>query len=128
MLFWILAGLVVFLAGAYLPSVFLAASVGVGPNGYFGARDNEPQPGVMHGRAARAHRNHLENIPVFLALGILALVVEGADISLAVLGAQLYVFGRLAFLLAYLSGIPFLRSTVFAVAWIGLVLMAIALI
>ena len=51
----------------------------------------------------------------------------GANMELAILGAQVFFIGRLAYVPLYLSGIPFLRSTAYGVGFVGNVVMAWAL-
>jgi hypothetical protein len=50
MLFWILAGLAVFLANIYLPAVLYFPSVGVAR--HVASRDELPEPGKYVGRAS----------------------------------------------------------------------------
>ena len=87
-----------------------------------------PTPSPLHGRAQRASRNYKENYPVFMALGILALVVPEADMGLAVMGAMTFVLARLIYLPLYLAAIPALRSTAFTVGWLGMIAMGWALV
>lgn len=125
MLFWIYAGIIVYLATVWLPSLFLVGQIGV--MGYSKGRDDEPVTSSIHGRALRAARNMRENFPIFLALAILSLVVDNTDMDQAILGAQLFVIGRVLYVPAYMSGIPFLRSTAYSIGLVGCIVMAIAL-
>lgn len=126
MLFWLLAGLVVYLANIFLPMfLFLPAE---GFFAHFGSRDKLPEPNVAVGRARRALVNFQENLPIFLGLGILALVVSGANMEQAILGAQLFVLSRIAFIAFYMIAIPITRTVAYVVGLIGLILMAFALI
>mgnify|MGYP001793226410 CR=1 FL=1 len=116
--------------GAYLINVYVAASllmVRIGPLAYMGPRDTLPEPSVIRARALKSANNFAENLPIFLALGILALVVEGTDTGLAMLGAQIFVISRLLYMLVYMSGLPVVRSLVFTAGAAGLAMMAIAL-
>ena len=126
MLVWILLSLIIYYAGVFLPSLFLIPRIGI--TTYMSARDKDPAPEAMHGRAQRASRNMQENLAPFLALAILAYVVPGADMDAAILGAQLFVFGRVAFLLLYILAVPYVRSLAYTMALIGMVMMALALI
>lgn len=87
-----------------------------------GPRDDERPPGVLAGRAERALRNFLETYPGFVAL-IAVIELGGLGDGLTEWGAHLYVWARIAFLPAYLSGLPYLRSAFWAVSAVGLVLM-----
>lgn len=126
MLTWLLLGTVLYLLTAYVPSLFLLTTIGVG--GYLGSRDAEPERGPMHGRAKRAVANYVENYPVFMALGVLALVVPEADLAMATMGATLFVIARLVYLPMYLFAVPVLRSAVFTLGWVGMAMMGFALI
>src|SRR3981189_1053517 len=53
------------------------------------------------GRAMRAHRNMLENLVLFTAL-VLTAVVAGKTNELTLLGAQLFVWARLVYAAIYL--------------------------
>lgn len=127
MLFWILAGLLVFLANIYLPAaIYFVQSETL--TSHTGTRDDDPEPGVSVRRARRALANAQENLPFFLALGILALITDGVRMEQAILGAALYVFARAAYMVLYVLGVPWLRSLAYMVGFVGCVMMALALI
>lgn len=126
MLFWILAGLAVYLSNIYLPAALFVPTEGLMTHA--GSRDVLPEANVMTLRARRVLANMQENMPIFLTLGVLALVVEDVNMGQALLGAQLFVFGRIAFTLTYLVSIPFTRSIAYTVGLVGCLLMALALI
>lgn len=86
-----------------------------------GNRDNLADTTGWASRAQRAHRNMLESIAVF---AILVLSANSMNISndITVLGAQLFFWGRLAFSIIYLAGIPWLRTAAWGVSLAGLVL------
>ena len=73
------------------------------------------------GRAQRAHRNMLENLVLFAAL-ILVAVVAGRTNATTLLGAQIFFWARLAYALVYMAGIPWLRTALWFVSVIGLAL------
>ena len=126
MVFWILAGLAAYLLTVYLPAMILFAQIGM--LAYTGPRDTLPEPGVRRARALRAASNFQEHMPVFLGLGLLAMLVPGADMAQAALGAEIFVLSRLVYVAIYVSGLPVVRSAVFAVGFAGLVLMALSMI
>src|SRR5438105_15552861 len=70
------------------------------------------------GRAARAHHNMLENLVLFGAL-VLVAVVAGRTNGTTLLGAQLFFWPRLAYAVIYVAGIPWLRTTVWVVSESG---------
>jgi uncharacterized MAPEG superfamily protein len=123
--FWILAGLGLYLVNVHLAGFLLMAQVG--PLTHSGPRDSLPEPGRYRARALRAAENFAENLPVFVTLGLLALIVEGAEMGQAVLGAQIFVLSRVVYIAVYVAGVPIVRSLVFMAGVIGLLLMALAL-
>ncbi|WP_160116045.1 MAPEG family protein [Candidatus Halocynthiibacter alkanivorans] len=126
MVIWMLAAIAVYYAGVFLPPMFLLPKIGVAA--YAGHRDQDPAPGLIHGRALRAQRNMAENLPVFLGLALLSIVLPEADISLAISGAAVFVLARLVYLPLYLMAVPYLRSLVYGVGLTGQIVMALALL
>ena len=93
-----------------------------------GNRDTPPEMSVGgRGGLDRAKNNMLEALPLFLALALLALVKSGGT-SEAVQGAMIFLFARVAYVPAYVSGIPILRSLIWLVGNAGLLMMALSLI
>jgi uncharacterized MAPEG superfamily protein len=88
-----------------------------------GARDEEPaKPNVLTARAERALRNFLETYAVFIALAV-ATELSGRSDGLTQWGAMIWFWLRIAYLPLYLAGVPYLRSLVWFVSAIGLMLM-----
>jgi len=73
------------------------------------------------GRAARAHRNMLENLVLFASL-VLVAVFAGKTNATTLLGAQIFFWARAAYAVIYLAGIPWLRTAVWLVSVVGLAL------
>ena len=96
-----------------------ATQVGLAP--LFGNREGLPAPVGWAGRAHRAHRNMLENLPLFAAL-VLAAAVAGKTGDQTLLGAQLFFWGRVAYAVIYLAGIAYLRTAAWLVSIVGLAL------
>ena len=92
-----------------------------------GNRDDMPKMTGWAGRAERAHRNMMENLVLFVALAV-ALVVAGKTSNSTLLGAQIFVWARLAYAVIYLIGIPWLRTGAWVVSMAGLVMMFVALL
>lgn len=84
-----------------------------------GNRENMPEIKGWGGRAARAHRNMLENLVLFAALVLVAVVADKTN-STTLLGAQIFVYARLAYAAVYIAGVPWLRTGVWAVSVVGL--------
>jgi uncharacterized MAPEG superfamily protein len=113
-----------------LVQLLLAASMGVLQYGIpwaFGNREQvmPPLPG-MRGRTVRAFHNFSETFPLFAATLLLAAVLghEGGNVTL---GAELYFFGRLAYLACYMAGIRYLRTAAWGVSLAGIVLILYSL-
>lgn len=85
-----------------------------------GPRDTPPEAGLMAGRAHRALWNLLETAPAFLALALVA-ELSGRGGGWTQWGVWLYLGGRAAYLPAYLSGLPWLRTVIWQVATLGIV-------
>jgi uncharacterized MAPEG superfamily protein len=87
-----------------------------------GARDGTP-PAVSDTaqRTERAFRNFLETFG-FFAAAVLLLQVTGRFTEQSALGAQIYFWARVAYVPAYAFGIPYLRTVVWAVSIVGIVL------
>ena len=105
----------------------LAASAAVGLPTLAGNRDRPIELSGFAGRAQRAHRNMLENLPLFVALVLIA-QIAGKTSGLTLLGAHLFFWGRLAHWLIYLAGIAWLRTLAWAVSVAGLVLIFVVLV
>jgi uncharacterized MAPEG superfamily protein len=91
------------------------------------ARDHDAPPNVMTGRAERALRNLIETYGVFVALAV-AIEISGRSDALTVWGAQLYFWARIVYLPLYLFGVQFIRSLVWCVAALGLLLMFVGIL
>lgn len=97
------------------------AMLQVGLPALAGNRENPPEITGWAGRAMRAHRNMLENLLLFAALVLVGHAAGKLNATTA-LGAQLFIWARLAYAVVYVAGIPWLRTGVWAVSAIGLIL------
>ena len=97
------------------------ASLQVGLPRFAGNREGLPEITGWAGRAQRAHRNMLENLPIFVAL-VLVAQVAGRTNATTLLGAELFVWARLAYAIIYIIGIPWLRTAAWLVSVIGMVM------
>ena len=91
-----------------------------------GNREAVPAFGGWVGRAQRAHHNMLESLVLFAALVLIAVLTNKTN-SATLLGAQLFFWARLAYAVVYVAGIPWLRTTVWFVSVIGLILIFVQL-
>ena len=109
-----------------LASVILTqGQVGLPP--LVGNREGFPEVLGLAGRARRAHHNMLENMPLFAALALDA-VASARTNEMTALGAQLFFWGRVAYAVIYLAGIPWARTASWAVSVVGLVLIFLQLL
>jgi uncharacterized MAPEG superfamily protein len=92
-----------------------------------GNRENLPEITGWAGRAQRAHRNMMENLPLFIALVFVGVAVQKSN-QMTVLGAQLFFWGRFAYALLYTGGIAWLRTGAWFVSVIGMILMFVQLL
>ncbi|MGC4024348.1 MAG: MAPEG family protein [Mesorhizobium sp.] len=92
-----------------------------------GARDGEIPISVVTDRLTRSLRNFLETYGAFIALA-LALHVTGKAGGMGATGAALWFWARIAYVPAYAFGIPYLRSMIWTVSMLGIVLMLVQLI
>jgi uncharacterized MAPEG superfamily protein len=76
------------------------------------------------GRAARAHRNMMESLPLFAALVLIA-HIAGRNNASTVLGEQIFVWARLAHAVIYTGGIPWLRTAAWAVSVVGMIMVLV---
>lgn len=91
------------------------------------ARDGAAAP--LSGVAARMDRafgNLMETFP-FFAAAVLAVVLSGRNDATSALGAQLFFWGRLIYVPLYALGIPYLRTAVWTVSLVGLLMVLLAL-
>lgn len=92
-----------------------------------GPRDLQPPLTVVGGRAERALANLQEALPVFLALALMNMIV-GTAAATALTGGWVFLVARVLYVPAYLSGVPVLRTLIWVVSWVGLVMMLIPLL
>ena len=92
-----------------------------------GNREGMPEIRGWGGRAARAHRNMLENLVLFAVLVLVAVLADKTN-AMTLLGAQIFLYARIAYALVYIAGIPWLRTAVWAVSVVGLAMIFLQLI
>ena len=101
----------------------MAANQVVGLTTLAGNRDDLPVMTGFAGRAKRAHLNMLENMVLFSALVLIAVVAQKTN-AMTALGALIFFWARLLYAVIYLIGIPWLRTLAWAVSVIGMVMVA----
>ena len=104
-----------------------AATLQVGLPTLAGNREGLPEFKGWTGRAFRAHRNMLESLVLFAALVLVAVVSQKTN-AMTLLGAQIFFWARLVYAGVYVAGIPWLRTAVWTVSVVGLVLIFVQLL
>ena len=91
-----------------------------------GNRDRLPEPTELGGRAQRTAQNALEGMVLFVPIALVAHLSGAGDEAL--LGAQVYFWARVVYIPTYVLGIAYVRSLVWGVGLLGLVLMLLAVL
>lgn len=119
--------LIVLAWGCILALVHIFAAVRVKTRQYgtkwnTGARDETleaPQPIV--GRLARAQANFFETFPLYAAAALTVSVAHLTNRWTAI-GAFLWIGARIVYLPLYAMGVPYVRTAVWAISLVGIVL------
>jgi uncharacterized MAPEG superfamily protein len=90
-----------------------------------GPRDQKREVSGVPARLQRAMHNYLETFPLFTA-ALLASILLGRTGPSTLIGAWLYVVGRALYVPLYAAGVPMLRSVVWILAMVGIVLEVVA--
>jgi uncharacterized MAPEG superfamily protein len=86
-----------------------------------------PAPTLLLGRARRALSNLLETYPLFVAAVLAVAVTQRFDVW-SLVGAHVYLWARVLYLGLYLAGVPLLRSLVWNVGLVGILMVLAQLI
>lgn len=86
-------------------------------------RDGLPPFTGLALRAQRAHLNMIENIAIFAIFVIVAQLSGKANAATA-LGATIFFWARLFYAVVYLAGVPWVRTAVWAVSFVGIAMVA----
>ena len=92
-----------------------------------GARDEPRAYSALQGRMKRTVANHIEGLVIFASLVLIA-HLAGISSSSTQTGAMVFVAARIAFAGAYILGVPVLRSAVWGVSVLGLLMIAVEVI
>ena len=92
-----------------------------------GNRESLPPITGWAGRAQRAHRNMIENLVLFAALVLVCIVADKTNAT-TLLGAQIFLWARVGYAIVYIAGVPWLRTGVWFVSAIGLVMIFLQLV
>ena len=94
------------------------------PSGYlFTSRDKPATAsGLLFGRATRALANYVENFTPFVALA-LALIVTQRTGGAGALGATIWILARIVYIPIYMFDLVYVRTAVWGISIIGLLMM-----
>ena len=92
-----------------------------------GNREDMPKLTGWAGRAERAHLNMVLNLGLFAVLVLVAVVAQKTN-AMTLLGAQLFLWSRVAYAIIYVAGIIWLRTLSWLVSIIGLLLIFLELV
>lgn len=110
----------------WLVHVLVQASFGNAqtPFGYLFTSRDEPTEarGVSYGRSCRALANYLENLTPFAAIA-LALIATQRTGGAGAIGATIWILARIIYLPIYVFGIIYVRTIVWGISIVGLVMM-----
>lgn len=110
--------------------LLIAARTGNGQRGLkwnVGARDEPPPPvSKAAGRLERASRNFLETFP-FFAVTVILLALAGRHNWATVWGTEIWLAARIVYLPLYGFGVPAVRTLVWLVALLAMILLLAAL-
>lgn len=116
--------LILALVQIFLPAGARTAEFGLKWNA--GPRDKTPSSEKpLTGRLERAQSNLYETLPLFIGAVLIAHLAL-ANGALTVWGSALYFWGRVVFIPLYALGIPFIRSLVWVVSLVGLIMVLAA--
>ena len=92
-----------------------------------GNRQGLPELTGWVGRAKRAHLNMVENLVLFAALVLIAVAAQKTS-PLTAMGAAVFFWARLAYVIAYIAGVPWLRTLIWGISVAGMAMIAWALL
>jgi uncharacterized MAPEG superfamily protein len=112
-----------------LVQIVWAATAGSGGERNFawllGPRDDARPVGVVAARLDRALKNFLETFPLFAA-ALIACAMAGKLGTFTLWGSALYVIGRALYVPLYASGVALVRTLVWTVSIVGVVMVIVA--
>lgn len=117
---YLVYGVILLIVHVLVQATFSDLSKGIG--WALGPQDEDREQSVVAARIQRALRNYLETLPAFIALA-LTLAVTQMGTATSALGAAIWFWARVAYIPAYASGIPLVRSVAFFASLAGLVMM-----
>mgnify|MGYP000161772027 FL=1 len=122
---YLVYGVILLIVHTLVQATFSDLSKGIG--WALGPQDETREQSVTAARIQRALRNYLETFPAFIALALVLAVTETGN-GTSALGAAVYFWARIAYIPAYASGVPLVRSVAWFASLAGLAMMLLPLI
>jgi len=122
---YLVYGVILLVVHTLVQATFSDLSKGIG--WALGPQDETREQSVTAARIQRALRNYLETFPAFIALALVLAVTETGN-GTSALGAAVYFWARIAYIPAYASGVPLVRSVAWFASLAGLAMMLLPLI
>ena len=122
---YLVYGVILLIVHTLVQATFSDLSKGIG--WALGPQDETREQSVTAARIQRALRNYLETFPAFIALALILAVTETGN-GTSALGAAVYFWARIAYIPAYASGVPLVRSVAWFASMAGLAMMLLPLI
>lgn len=121
---YLVYGVILLIAHTLVQATFSDLSKGLG--WALGPQDEKRDQNVVAARIEQALRNYLETFPAFIALALI-LSVTGLGNATSALGAAVWFWARIAYIPAYASGVPLIRSVAWFASLFGLAMMIVPL-
>jgi len=121
---YLVYGVILLIVHVIVQATFSDLSKGLG--WALGPQDERREQSAVAARIERALRNYLETFPAFAGLALLLTVTELGNATSA-LGAAVWFWARIAYIPAYASGIPLVRSVAWFTSLAGLAMMIVPL-
>lgn len=89
--------------------------------------DEQPKQALWATRAQRAHLNMVETMPAFIAvvIGASQLNISDSAVLLTItFWVTIFFWSRLVHAVVYIAGIPYLRTPVYLVSWVAILMIA----
>lgn len=122
---YLLFSVILCFAQVVVLAVAATAQVGLAP--LAGNREGLAELTGVAGRAKRAHLNMIENLVLFASLVLIAVVAQKTS-PLTAMGAMVFFWARVVFVVLYLAGITWLRTVAWAISVVGMGMIAWALL
>ena len=123
--FWLIASVALAFVQVLVASGTATAQVG-GPTICGNREDMAPLTGLAR-RAKCAHANMMENLPLVIAL-VLVVHLSNRVNSVSLFGEQLFFWARLLHAIVYVIGIPWVRTLLWVISLIGMLLIFLQLL